>query len=255
VYSDTKRKMSDVSMVWRGAAWLRWPDTAWRFVKCWSNQGYPPRPRMPLMSSYPRLRRLPRRLRCRPLTFLLPNRKWFSALPPLWRRSVKGPATGSSPAYGECWRDGRTHHTGVRTPRRTTSSAPACPVKSTAYERGGRTSARLCSQPRSRCPARPRVAGPLPIRYWSNPLAPQRCTRNHRRRRAVGRARLRPSQPYSNRCLPAWVLPFSCFVGAPNRLPTTALRRQHSDHRLRPPRSRRLERRSYGHLSDRSARC
>ena len=61
-------------------------------------------------------------------------------------------------------------------------------------------------------------------------------------------ARLRPAQPYSNRRLPAWVLPFSCFVGAPNRLPTTALRRQHPDHRLRPPRSRRLKRCSYGHL-------
>ena len=49
----------------------------------------------------------------------------------------------SLPAYGEWWRDGRTRHTGVRTPRRTTSSAPGCPVRSTTYERGGQTSARL----------------------------------------------------------------------------------------------------------------
>jgi len=34
---------------------------------------------------------------------------------------------------------------GVRTPRRTTSSAPACPVKSTAYERSDKASARLYS--------------------------------------------------------------------------------------------------------------
>ena len=59
--------------------------------------------------------------------------------------SVNGPATDSSPAYGERWRDGRTHHTGIRTPRRTTSSAPACPVKSTAYERSDKASARLYS--------------------------------------------------------------------------------------------------------------
>jgi len=36
-----------------------------------------------------------------------------------------------------------TSTTGARTPRRTTSSAPACPVRSTAYERGPSGSRRV----------------------------------------------------------------------------------------------------------------
>src|SRR3954467_6593698 len=48
-------------------------------------------------------------------------------------------------------------------------------------------------------------------------------------------------------------MPLSYLVGAPNRLSTKALRRQHPDHRLRPPRSRRFERCSHEHLPDRSA--
>ena len=136
---------------------------------------------------------------------------------------ASAPAIGSSPACGERWRGRRTHHIGVCIPRRTISSAPGYPVKSTACELDRERSAPLYSMPRSRRKDPPRVGGPLPVTYCSGPPVPQRRVRDHRRRRAVSRARLRPSEPYPHRRLPARVMPLSYLVGASNRLSAKAV--------------------------------